>query len=720
MATKYVDLLNGNDANNGSTFALRKKTLASAAAVAAAGDIIRVMGNPSTSSGTATWTKGSALVTLSSAKTQALYNDGAWTANTNVTCSAPTSSPAPKQGANSAQMTTSASFTSGKIAHFPTGAVLNLSAYQQISFWIRATAAIASGVLSFNLCSDTTGNTIVDTLPINVALNAGKWTCITVNKGSALGASIQSIRLTANSALASATIQVDNVLASKAPGSTDCLTLNTLISPDNSTWYHIQSINGTTIYLDAQESTGAGLAKGYQGSTASSTFYLLQPTEISIGTSSTAYAHSFSANGASGNPITISGGWNSTDMSSQIGWTTLDRRDWTASALNLTGTTGYITLEKFNFTRCNFPIGLVASAQGYSITNGSCAGSSSFSSMPTRAVIVNGMNFLNNFGTTALLNVPSSASYNADQKAWSITNTKIWGATVGGIKIPNNISSPAPAVVGCDVSGCGGMGFDIQSPCDFRNNTANNNAAPGMNFQGANKMVAYNLVARGNTTGEIQINGAVVEIFTLDTNTSGGSSVPQIFFPTNSAGEGTIYNWNQYNGSTPLATLTSRGNPVSGQTANNQVNSQKENGNAANNSIYSDFGVITTTGVVGQSGSGIAWKLTPNANAMASSPLSLNVGKIACPANAPTTIKFWAKNSAASGINARLRIPGGRYSGIGSPGVDVTSSNVAGTTYTQYSLSFMPTEDCVVDVFFDAWGSTTQNTIISGPVEVTQ
>jgi hypothetical protein len=79
MANKFVDLNNGNDANNGSTFALRKKTLSSAAAVAAAGDVIRVMGKPSTNSGTATWTKGSNAVTLSAAMTQALYNDGAWT-----------------------------------------------------------------------------------------------------------------------------------------------------------------------------------------------------------------------------------------------------------------------------------------------------------------------------------------------------------------------------------------------------------------------------------------------------------------------------------------------------------------------------------------------------------------------------------------------------------------------------------------------------------------
>jgi|GEM_PF-2499796 len=100
MATKYVDLLNGNDANNGSTFALRKKTLASAAAVATAGDIIRIMGRTVGASGiNATFTNLSGTVILASALTVGLYTTGAaWTAVTNVTT---TASQAGKLGATS-------------------------------------------------------------------------------------------------------------------------------------------------------------------------------------------------------------------------------------------------------------------------------------------------------------------------------------------------------------------------------------------------------------------------------------------------------------------------------------------------------------------------------------------------------------------------------------------------------------------------------------------
>ena len=716
MATKFVDLNAGNDANDGSTFALRKKTLSSAAAVAAAGDTIRVMGKPSSSSSTATWTNNSSLVTLAAAIGQVLYTDGAWTAATNITCTAPTSSPSPKQGSNSAKMAANATFTTGKVAHFPTGANLNLSSFQQVTFWIQSSTTLASGALSLNLCSDTTGNTIVDTLTLNVALNANQWTAVTINKGSALGSSIQSIRLTANSAITSKNIIIDNVVACKSTASADQLTLNTLISPDNVTWYPVQSINGTTVYIDAQQATAATAAKGYQGATGSSTFYMLQPTQVTINTASTNYAQVFSGNGSAGSPITISGGWDESAMTTQDGWTTIDMMDWVASGLNLSGTTGYITVDKFNFARCAFPLGLVANSKGYTYSNGSCAGTGSFSNMPTHGVTVTSVNFLNCSGTTAILNIPQSTNYNTDQVNWNIQSTKVWGASVGGIQVPSFIGSPAITIASCDCSGNSGNGFNVSSICDFRNNTAKRNTSPGFYFQNMIGFIGYSLVSQNNTTAEVQLNNADVEIYTLDTNFA--SANPQINVLSGAVGKAVVYNWTQYTGGSPAAKLTSLGDPATGETAGNFVASHKEGGNAANNSIYNDYGTITTTGVTGQSGSGIGWKMSPNVNAFASSPLRLNIGKVACPANVQTTITYYAKFSAA-GPTGRLKVFGGRYAGVGSAGTDVSVS-VSGTSWTQYSLSFTPTESVVVDIYAEVYGSSTQNMQVSGPVTVVQ
>jgi hypothetical protein len=74
-------------------------------------------------------------------------------------------------------------------------------------------------------------------------------------------------------------------------------------------WYPVQSINGTTVYVDAQATTAATLAKGYRGATGSTTFYMLQPTVVSIGTGNTVYDQVFSGNGSSGNrsPFLVAG-----------------------------------------------------------------------------------------------------------------------------------------------------------------------------------------------------------------------------------------------------------------------------------------------------------------------------------------------------------------------------------------------------------------------------
>lgn len=716
MATWYVDLNGGSDSNNGTSFAQRVKTLSKAATLATAGDTVRVMGNAPTNIGTANWTNGSALVTLSSARNQLVYADGAWTAATNVTCTAPTSSPSPKEGSNSAQMACNGSFSTGKVAHKTTGTI-NLSSYQQISFWVRATAALAANTLRIDLCSDTGGNTIVNSLTLNVALNANQWTAITLNYGAALGSSIQSVRLHALTSMASKTVQIDNIIACKAPSASDCLTLNSLISPDSATWYHVQSINGTSVYIDGQQSTAAQAAKGYQGATASgATFYILQPTQVSIASASSTYAQTFSLNGSAANQITISGGWDSTAMSSQNGWTTIDMSDWTASGVNLTGTTGYITVDKFNFARCANPLGLVANSKGYAYSNGTCAGTGSFSNMPTHGMTVSSCNFLNTSGTTAMLNIPLTQNYNTDGVAWNISNTKLWGCTVDGIDVPAFVGSPGITISGCSACGTGGYGFNVQSPCgNFSNNTANNNANPGFYFQNAIDHIAYNLTAQGNGTAQVQLNHATVEIYGLNTNAS--SALPQINVLSGASGKAVVYNWTQYTGGSPAAKLTSLGDPATGETSNNSVASQKENGTAANNSIYTDYGIVTTTGVTGHGGT-TGWKLSPNSNAFESSPLRLNVAKVACPANVLTTVTFWAQLSAA-GPSARLKVFGGRHAGVGSPGTNITTS-ISGTSWAQFSVAFTPTENCVIDVFAEVWGSSSQSLTISGPVVINQ
>lgn len=711
MANKFVDLVGGLDSNNGSTFALRKKTLASAAAVAAAGDVIRVMGKPSTSSGiNATFTNLSGVVTLASALTVGLYTTGAaWTVPANVTA---TASQAGKLGATSASnLAIAAGFTTGKIAHFPLPAAQNLSTFQQLSFWIKSSIAVAAGVLRMDTCSDTTGNTVVDSITLP-ALAAGVWQAITLDKAANMGATINAIRLHALSDPGTVTLTIDDTIACKASSGVNALSLNSLVSSGDGVWYAVKSIDsaGTSVRLDTGGAASAQSAVGlWSGTTGSLPLSLLNPVNIAV-------ADTFSTSGAVGNPITISGGWDSTAMTTQSGYSVLDSQRSGTTALTLTA--DFITLDRIGVARATTAINLNgATKKGYSFSNMFISNCAALWTMPSRAMTFNIVNITNSIGG---LSIPASANYNTDAAGYNLGFVNLIGNTSGdGITVPPNIASPAPVIHDCSVMGsktAGANGFNIQSPCVFYNNTSNDNpngtTSSGFFFQNANGMVGYNLQARNNSEAQVKIGNSSIDIFGLDTNFNLGT---QVKFVSGQEGQATIYNWTQ----NATATKVNLGNPVAGQTGGNLVASQKEGGVAANNSIYNDYGVVTTTGVVGQPGSGIAWQMAPNANAFAASPLRMLIGKIACPANVATTVKYWAKFSAA-GPSAQLKVFGGRYPGVGSAGTDVVSAAISGTTFAQYSLTFTPTENAVIDVYAEVWGSSTQNLVVSGPVVVTQ
>lgn len=710
MATKFVDLLNGNDANNGSTFALRKKTLLSAATGSVAGDVIRVMGRTVGASGiNATFTNLSGTVTLASALTVGLYTTGAaWTPVTNVTA---TASQAGKLGATSASnIAIAAAFTTGKIAHFPLAAAQNLSTYQQLSFWVKSDVAVAAGVLRMDTCSDTTGNTVVDSINLP-ALAAGVWQAVTLDKAANMGATINAIRLHALSDPGTVTLTVDDVVACKAASAANSLSLNSLVSSDGAVFYAVKSIDnaGTTVRLDTGGAASAQASVGvWSGTTGSLPLSILNPINIAV-------ADTFNVSGAAGNPITISGGWDSVAMSSQTGYSVLDSQRSGTTALTLTA--DFITLDRIGVARATTAINLNgATKKGYTFSNMFVSNCAALWTLPTRAMTFSTVNITNSIGG---LSIPASANYNADNAAYSLSSLKLIGNTSGdGITVPPNIGSPAPLIQNCSVmanTAAGANGFNIQSPCLFFNNTSNDNpngtTSSGFFFQNANGMVAYNLQARNNSEAQLKLANTSLEIFGLDTNFNLGT---QVKFVSGQEGQASIYSW------TPNATATkvNLGDPVAGQTSGNVVSSQKEGGTAGNNSIFSDYGTVTTNGVVAQPGSGIAWQLSPNANALAGSPLRLNVGKVACPANVTTTITYYAKLSAA-GPTARLKVFGGRHAGIGSAGTDITVS-IAGTTYAQYAISVTPTETAVVDIFAEVFGSTTQSLIVSGPIVVSQ
>ena len=372
MTTFYLDFEGGNDSNAGTSFALRWKTLTLGATGArlTAGDVIRIMGSPApTSLGqTATWTDASDTVTLTSAVTADISDcSTAWTAATNVTASTDTSNR--KEGAQSVSLACAAAFGTGRIGHFATG-TLNLSAYQQVSFWIRVSGANqpANG-LELRLCSDTGGVTAVNTIQLP-ALTSGFWWRVTVNTGGNLGSAIASVALYAAVDPGTVTILLDNIIACKAASSADSLTLSSFISPqsaDDQPWYCINSIRGTTNKIGGPiaQAPNASMCKYYGNHSPSALVATTYKREsIKIAADSILEAGTVNLG-----EVQFVGGWNRTDMSTQDGVTWVGPSNGqvaTAAALIAGGTgTSLYSIDKLYFGNVNFYAFWTATATTY-------------------------------------------------------------------------------------------------------------------------------------------------------------------------------------------------------------------------------------------------------------------------------------------------------------------------------------------------------------------
>lgn len=647
MATFYLDPENGNDANDGTTFANRWKTITSGATAAriAPGDTIRIIASPdATSLGqSASWTDGSPTVTLTTAVTATLHDgETAWTASANVTCG--TSTVNYRAGTKAATFTPATAFTTGKLAYAALGASTDLSAYKQLSLWYRSNGALSAGQLQIKLCSDTTGDTAVDTLSLP-ASTSNTWQAVTIEAGANFGSAIQSIALYATSDPGTTIVTLDQIIACKPSTSADALTLQSMIGKQtdgSDGWWPILSISGTTITLDASAVGTGPTSLPYRGTTESVTTYKRQPIMLSatgVGV--------VQDSGTDGSPITFSGGWNRTDMSTQTGETWLGYEP--ATSVN--------TYAQFDANSKNFiRLDKVFAFRGYGLY---------FSS----AVF---------YGATAGT-IGSAASY----RGIHLQNTV--GAQIDAFRqaLGTDAGIVCDSVGHVEVSGIGKLhcqGEAINLLTTSRN----------CRFVGASGAKAY-----GNTYGVRQdYTSYGNRVFNID---FASNSVADIGAEINNARLSRIDLVNCKLNSTS-AVLSSTG----------YIYSHKHQQTADTHKIYwrNSAGTIESATDQRHTASGIAWKFLPThaTNVNNVSPLSLSVAKVACAASTLRTVSIWMRRS-NTGLSMRLRVPGGQIAGVAS---DVTSSiTAAADTWEQVTVTFTPTEAGVVEVFAEAWGGTT-------------
>lgn len=350
MADRFADFENGDDSNAGTSSLAPWKHIAPNKSLNA-GDIIKAVKSDESNLGSCTWTAGSKNITLPSALTAMIFDcNSAMTASSSVTCT--TDSSNEKFGTARTKITIAGGFSTGKVAYKDLGSALDLSAYEQISFWAWTdNDGWLEGTehLEIRLCSDTTGDTAVNTFTIPEMIR-NTASLFTLDNGAPLGSSIQSIAIYATSDPGASPIWLDCIIACKAKGGSDTLTLNSIIGKKTAgepEWYNIKSIDGTTVVIDVWGNDD-DQAHYYAGTTESVTTYAVMPFRIDSQNSGSVAHQQTASNGSAGNLITFSGGWDST-FTTRDGITVYDGHNGKMLGLDIDNT--YCKFEHVGFTR---------------------------------------------------------------------------------------------------------------------------------------------------------------------------------------------------------------------------------------------------------------------------------------------------------------------------------------------------------------------------------
>ena len=597
-------------------------------------------------------------VMLASPVTQNIASTGprtaAWTASADVTTGLNLTT---KEHRESDRLTIAAGFTTGLAAYWPTG-TLDLSGYQQVSFWIQQTVGTvgAAGAVDLRLCSDAAGVIAVNTISIPSLAVINRWMPVTVDLGTALGSSIQSIALYVNTDNGAQTFQISNIIACKASSEPDSLTLTSLIGKNTTgeTFWGIQSINGTRVMLDADTNATptSTSVRGYYGTSETVTTYKRETIKLGPAAASNTSLQIVQDSGTEGSPITISGGWDRTSMSTQSLETWVDGVNGLGIAFG-DNTRSFVDFTNVAGVRLNTLFNVAAGPHVYDVVA-----------------------FNNNSGRIAF-NPSSASGYGKIIIGHMVANT--------GTSTPLYEGSSAISLI------------ELKYAVNSNSNSAAASAivsAPNTSLIGT---TAQTIIANNNCPAISAGTGVVRNITTRDNATSG------LYF---NLGGASAYLFNCI-----LDETTEVSYGTSPKYAG-YVFSHNHNGIAGNHKIFSDGGLIVSATDQRYTASGISWKLQPTSTTLTSSrfPLVLSLAKVACAANSLVTVKAWMRRS-NTGLTMRLVCKGGQIAGVDTDVVDAMTA--AADTWAEQTITFTPTEVGVVEIIAEAFGGT----IFSGWVD---
>jgi len=591
-----------------------------------------------------------------------------WTASTNAT--ATLSTLLYKEGSGAASIAPSAAFTTGKAAYYTLPSTLDLSAYQQVTFWVQLNSGTlgAAGQAYLALCTDTIGNTVAHQCGIPALGATGIWFPVTVDFGANLNAAIRSVAFYIVTDLGAQSFQIDNIVACKAASSADSITLQSLVSKSDGTgdeaWYAIQSINYDVIMLANANSNTSQTAniRGYNGATETVTTYKRETVKTVAAPTTTTSVSVINDSGTAGNLITYSGGWNRTDMSTQTGQTWLDGQNGRGRALVPTSGQQYVSIDKINFCRYN-------------------TGFSSGSSL---------------FGFVDVLTMYATANtidgIGAGSGSFNITYASIWSNNNGGDGVLSSSSGTKITDVELVANNSGnGLSFSSGRYQNVGSVIGGNNAQNDIYFT-----TCYNIaVGTATLTNGADANG-IGSNQSFNCFVNGGS--------TSGHNRGVFsYGVNQLNlnNFTINESIEVGASGVAGLVYSNRYD------NTDNNSWIWQTGIgeINQQTAVVDSPATTAWRMRPTSGTTSAAiPVFLKLGTVVCAANSLVTVTARMQRS-NTGLTMRLACPGGQISGVTT---DVTSDmTAAANTWETVTITFTPTKAGGVDIYAQAFGGST-------------
>ncbi len=721
MATFYLDYEGGNDANDGTTFANRWKTttLGATAARIAPGDTIRIMASPEpTLVGSCTWTNNSETMTIPSGIAKDLLSGvegNGWTTTTNVTAT----SGSIIHDTYSKGFIIASGFTTGKVAYRLLGSTLDLSTYQQMCCWVASTAALSASVLSIRLCSDTTGDVTVNTILIP-AINSTLNNPVVVDTGANFGSSIQSIAIYAESDPGAITLSIASFTACKASSSPDAITFNSLIGKvHNLPW-----VASTSYAQDAKVRPTQPNRNGYQ--------YKKQNSG----------SHSTSAS-----EPTWPMGYGQTVVDGGVTWVCEELEDTWHPVGHIKGTTltfyagpnasstkgrTYSGITETVATYKREPIlTIIPASSGTVIHNCMESGTDA-----ARMTYTGGWNRTDMSTQTGETWYSGQIGWGNAFQASSINYVNFYNINLVRYSVGFNIFSVKSNIYNCHINGNGTA---------FQYGTNGNNGSEYVfhgvqtNHQNAFIVSPLGLVYM-RAVKSAGISGAAMTLANASGQSTKVTAIDCVY--KNASGAGLSLGVLDFKGYNCILSDNSATGAVSAKCDFLMVNAtipdavkglisvtysdvygkfEKLNGTVDNHLIVTDGGSISSATDQRHTASGISWKFNPTSvlRTVDYPKMSLSVAKVAVASGSLVTMSIWTRRDNTN-INGELYIAGLQLAGIPVTGV-TTACSPSINTWTQYSITFTPTEAGVVELQFRVWdGVGTTNSYWIDDFTVTQ